>query len=1058
MEKLQCIGWILIFGLSACGTAARDVSQVDYYSVGGQVKDLRGPGLVLLINDGDRLDIADNGAFTFRSKIANGSDYNVVAVAHPQTPLQRCEVHQGQGRVLNADINNILVECLDGAVRIKGRVRHLETTGMILQNNGGDDLRVDEVGSIEFAAPLQYGKPYRVTIKTQPVPPVVAEGATALPAQRCGVAHGRGVVGYDDIADIVVSCESTRTAQVNAGTQAEASYSAPQVVYNASGDGLAVWEADLGDVRRLMASFYRKTDTSAMSNTWQPETLIAEAPTNGAWSFMTELQLAAGIANYAVAWKTAEAQIAALAYQGGAWELTSTSLSSGNTIGHYAIASNGANVMAVWQQDTQLNARVYAQDSVTQTWSWLAQSTAATLNFSAAEGTPKYITPALVGNATQFRVAWNITEDVVNELNQSLTRKAVKHVNYNLQNRSWDTNSTLLARVNNDIAPQIAVNDVDFAVAYQVTPSDPDTNPYIMMNLGSVSARNQGCKYDVTIPIADLQLLAAATDFSLGWNDKNGNIVLMRCVLKKVKGDMITESTVSTIDATYRPHTLTATTDGTDHVYAWLQDVADGGVSVQTATYGTPSTGAIPWPIKSLATAPSPTVTLVGHGEDIELLSHTWNADKKTYLPQLSTYTSAATSTPATWNAQSLAQTSQSMQPQHLDIAANDYQERLALWAQPTLNQTSGAIDTHTLYARIEAAGAWQAPVVIPAARDDALIVTDGGDLIVVWLARDANPGLWAQRYDRVGAKWLDAAKALDLAFADVPNAEDLVLARGDRGALLAWRQMKMNNTQDVVAVVYRDGAWTAPRVIDTGVEPVLAAASDGVGFALAWAKKSTEGRRQVLMQRHDGQTWDTPRAIGDIDPAIINANHTAITAQLALASNGDNYTATWLQENIDNDNISVISVATRRFDATANNYQIVILDTQAAFSQLRIAATHTGYTVAWVAANALRARRSTSNDGTQWSDPTTLATLTTDTAYDLRSDGDGYLAAWRQDGKLLGTQMRGTDAWTTAAEISNGLHVTASAIDAHAQRAHAAWIARGVTTAAQGGWAKTGF
>jgi hypothetical protein len=59
-------------------------------------------------------------------------------------------------------------------------VTGLEGSGLVLRNNGGDDLSVTANGPVVFATPLASGASYSVTVLTQPT----------RPAQTCIVASG----------------------------------------------------------------------------------------------------------------------------------------------------------------------------------------------------------------------------------------------------------------------------------------------------------------------------------------------------------------------------------------------------------------------------------------------------------------------------------------------------------------------------------------------------------------------------------------------------------------------------------------------------------------------------------------------------------------------------------------------------------------------------------------------------------------------------------------------------------------------------------------------------
>jgi len=63
---------------------------------------------------------------------------------------------------------------------VGGNISGLTGVGLILQNNGGDDLSISVNGSFTFATALADGTGYAVTVKTQPTDPI----------QKCSITNG----------------------------------------------------------------------------------------------------------------------------------------------------------------------------------------------------------------------------------------------------------------------------------------------------------------------------------------------------------------------------------------------------------------------------------------------------------------------------------------------------------------------------------------------------------------------------------------------------------------------------------------------------------------------------------------------------------------------------------------------------------------------------------------------------------------------------------------------------------------------------------------------------
>ncbi|MEM7053212.1 MAG: choice-of-anchor D domain-containing protein [Pseudomonadota bacterium] len=183
--------------------AGADVSNVivncaiDQFTVGGTVSGLNGTGLVLQNNGGDDLPITVDGAFTFATALDDGSAYAVSVAAQPSALSQTCTVNNASGNLAGADVNDVQVICVTDQFTIGGTVSGLNGTGLVLQNNGGDDLAVPVNESFTFPAALDDGDSYAVTVLTQP---------STSRAQQCEVTNGSGTLAGADVDDVVISC------------------------------------------------------------------------------------------------------------------------------------------------------------------------------------------------------------------------------------------------------------------------------------------------------------------------------------------------------------------------------------------------------------------------------------------------------------------------------------------------------------------------------------------------------------------------------------------------------------------------------------------------------------------------------------------------------------------------------------------------------------------------------------------------------------------------------------------------------------------------------------
>jgi len=79
---------------------------------------------------------------------------------------------------------------------VGGTVSGLAGTGLVLRNNGGDDLPISTNGAFTFATPVASGGAYTVTVFAQP----------GTPTQTCTVGNGSGTVGAVNLSSVAVAC------------------------------------------------------------------------------------------------------------------------------------------------------------------------------------------------------------------------------------------------------------------------------------------------------------------------------------------------------------------------------------------------------------------------------------------------------------------------------------------------------------------------------------------------------------------------------------------------------------------------------------------------------------------------------------------------------------------------------------------------------------------------------------------------------------------------------------------------------------------------------------
>src|SRR5205814_923791 len=94
-----------------------------------------------------------------------------------------------------ANVTNVTVTCTTNTHTIGGTVGGLSGTGLVLQNNGGDNLTVLANGAFTFSTAIASGSPYAVTVLTQPT----------HPSQTCTVTN---------VTNVNLSCAITQPSTI----------------------------------------------------------------------------------------------------------------------------------------------------------------------------------------------------------------------------------------------------------------------------------------------------------------------------------------------------------------------------------------------------------------------------------------------------------------------------------------------------------------------------------------------------------------------------------------------------------------------------------------------------------------------------------------------------------------------------------------------------------------------------------------------------------------------------------------------------------------------------
>jgi hypothetical protein len=240
-------------GLTACHDDDDPPPGVDpqipisTYSIGGTVTGSTGP-LTLQNSNGTQLVVPASGAFTFATQMTPGASYDVT-VAMPPTS-QNCTVTNGTGTVpLSSNVTNITVACTNNTYSVGGTVTGLGAGKSLVLHLGADATSADHTvtanGAFTFPMTLANNTEFFVVVFTQPT------------NQICSVANGEADINGASVTNVAVTCINSSASARNWTTAANIATDSnvqdsngirtPRVAYDAAGNALAVWDADILD-------------------------------------------------------------------------------------------------------------------------------------------------------------------------------------------------------------------------------------------------------------------------------------------------------------------------------------------------------------------------------------------------------------------------------------------------------------------------------------------------------------------------------------------------------------------------------------------------------------------------------------------------------------------------------------------------------------------------------------------------------------------------------------------------------------------------------------------
>lgn len=191
--------------VSGENVATVTVECVTAYTVGGNISGLGAGQTVELLNNGtDALSVSENGTFIFNTPVVVPGEYNVSIKTQPAN--QVCTPTMNSGVVSDANITTVDISCVT-AYSVGGTISGLSGS-VLLQNTSTEELLVNGDGNFVFATPVLSGRPYNVTVKTQP------------PGQTCTTSNSSGLISTVDITNVQITCKEIYTIAVSSSSSA----------------------------------------------------------------------------------------------------------------------------------------------------------------------------------------------------------------------------------------------------------------------------------------------------------------------------------------------------------------------------------------------------------------------------------------------------------------------------------------------------------------------------------------------------------------------------------------------------------------------------------------------------------------------------------------------------------------------------------------------------------------------------------------------------------------------------------------------------------------------
>jgi hypothetical protein len=180
----------------------------------------------------------------------------------------------------SSNVTTVVVTCAAiPSYTIGGTILGLAGTGLVLQDNGGDNLSPTGNGNFTFATPVASGSVYKVTVLTEPI----------NPTQTCTIANGGGTVGSSNVTNVQISCAASVVEEwtwVNGANTANQPGTYGTLGTAAAGNvpgarnGSVSWTDLAGNLWLFGGDGYSATTSGDLNDLWKFD------PSTGQWTWM----------------------------------------------------------------------------------------------------------------------------------------------------------------------------------------------------------------------------------------------------------------------------------------------------------------------------------------------------------------------------------------------------------------------------------------------------------------------------------------------------------------------------------------------------------------------------------------------------------------------------------------------------------------------------------------------------------------------------------------------------------------------------------------------------